>query len=78
MGPLSLERATMARSYELDVDVPEKLPEVLRHAAELYYESEAELQASWGDPQAGRVWREFAKILERAADSCDKAIDKFV
>lgn len=65
-------------STELDVDAPEKVADVLRAAAEKYNESESELQASWGDSSAGKVWGAFARILERAADACDKAVDKYV
>jgi hypothetical protein len=59
---------------DLDVATPEELPQVLRRAAEQFAQSESELQSAWTDPNAGRVWREFSKILERAAKSADKAI----
>ena len=62
---------------DLDVDAPEKVANVLRRAADKYWESESELQSMWQDPRAGRIWREFAKILERAADQCD-ACRKFI
>jgi hypothetical protein len=65
-------------STDLDVDVPEKVPAVLRAVAQRYYESAADLQAAWQDKHAGRVWREFAQILERAAASCDRAVAKDV
>jgi len=61
------------KNLDLDVDAPEKVPNVLRAAAEQFYEAEGELSAAWGDPQAGKIWTDFARILERAADSMDKA-----
>lgn len=63
---------------DLDIDIPEKLPAALRRAAERYRESASELHSAWQDRNAGRVWSEFARILDRAADSADRAIDKFV
>jgi hypothetical protein len=63
---------------DLDVDVPEKVPVALRRAVEHFEEAFSELQSAWQDRNAGRVWHEFAKILDRAADSCDRAIDKHV
>jgi hypothetical protein len=65
-------------TLDLDVDTPEKVAQVLRAAAERFYESEGELQSAWQDRNAGRVWREFAKILERAADQCERAVSKYV
>ena len=64
------------KNTDLDVDAPEKAPNALRAAADRYYESTGELQSSWGDPQAGKIWTKFARILERAADSVDKEIAK--
>jgi hypothetical protein len=61
---------------DLDVDTPEKVPAVLRDAAEKYREAATELQSAWQDSQAGKVWEDFATILERAAESCGKAIQK--
>lgn len=62
----------------LDCACPEDVAKILRQAAQRYGESEGELQAAWGDEKAGRVWRELAKILDRAADQCDKACAKYV
>jgi len=44
----------------------------------MFRESNSELQSAWQDRNAGNVWTALAKILERAADSCDKAIAKHV
>jgi hypothetical protein len=63
---------------DLDVDAPEKVPTVLRCVAERYYESHAELAAAWQDKHAGQVWTALARILERAALECDKAIAKYL
>lgn len=61
----------------LDVDSPDKVAVALRKAAEMYRDSEIDLQATWQDSHAGRVWRELAKILERAASACDKACETY-
>jgi len=58
---------------DLNVDAPDKVAAVLRRAAEAYYATESELQAAWQDRTAGRVWREMAKALERAAIRCEQA-----
>lgn len=63
---------------DLDVDTPEKVSHVLRHAAQAYFEAEGELQSAWSDPGAGRVWRELGKILDRAADAADKAVARWL
>lgn len=68
----------MASIMDLDVATPEEVPGVLRRAAEVFSQSENDLQAAWTDENAGRVWREFAKIMERAAKSCEIAIKKYV
>ena len=57
---------------DLDVDSPEKLPGILRLAAQRFYESAGELEAAWQDKNAGKVWTRFARILERSADSCER------
>lgn len=68
----------MSKTLDLDVATPEEVAQVLRAAADKYGQSESDLQSAWQDEAAGRVWREFAKIFERAAASCDKAVAKFV
>jgi acyl-CoA reductase-like NAD-dependent aldehyde dehydrogenase len=68
----------MSRDLNLDVDTPEKVAAVLRDAAEVFRDSAEELASAWQDRHAGRVWREIAKVLERAAVSCDKAVDRYV
>jgi hypothetical protein len=62
---------------DLDVAAPEQLAKVLRDTADKFRQSTLELQSAWQDPQAGRVWSEFARILERAADQSEKACDKY-
>lgn len=57
---------------------PEAVARILRTAAQKYRESESELQVTWTDVNAGRVWREHAKILERAATACERAVTKWV
>jgi hypothetical protein len=64
----------MPKNLDLDVDSPEKVSDILRNAAEEYYESEGELSSVWQDKQAGKVWTKIARILERAADSIDKIV----
>jgi hypothetical protein len=62
-------------SLDLDVDSPEKVPQVLRRAADRFRESTGELQSAWQDEHAGKVWTAIATILDRAASSCEKAIE---
>jgi hypothetical protein len=63
---------------DLDVDKPEDVAKVLRRAAVKYREATPELQSAWQDPNAGKVWAAFARILDRAAEQCEDAVDKFV
>jgi hypothetical protein len=67
---------TLSNQYNLDVDGPEQVADVLERAAGVYRESEGDLSSAWQDPAAGRVWRDIAKILERAASACRKAVDR--
>ena len=62
-----------SNSTDLDQATPEDIARVLRNAAQRFYEARGELQSAWQDKQAGRVWSKLAKILERAAASCDAA-----
>lgn len=62
--------------YNLDVETPEEVSVILENVATLYRESQGELSSAWQDPSAGKVWEDFARILERAAESCRKAIAK--
>jgi len=62
------------KSIDLDVATPEAVPAVLREAAQQYHATVIDLSAAWGDKQAGKVWDDIAKVLERAADSIDRKI----
>lgn len=62
----------MAKNLDLNVDSPDKVEMVLRHAAEEYYYSADELASAWQDRYAGKPWAKIAAILERAADSIAK------
>ena len=64
------------RPIDINVSAPNQLSDVLRHAAQAFRESQVDLQACWSDESAGRVWTELAKILDRAADSADRAVKK--
>lgn len=65
----------MARGKtDLDVDTPEDVPEVLRQAAQDFYESQAELESAWQDKHTGKVWEKIAQILERAAAQIEKVL----
>jgi hypothetical protein len=60
----------------LDVDALEKVPVVLETVANHYRESASELAGAWQDAEAGKIWADFARILDRAAESCRKAIHR--
>jgi len=62
--------------YNLDVATPEEVPAVLESVAKRYRESADELSSAWQDCSAGNVWNDFATILNRAAESCRKAVSK--
>jgi len=62
--------------YNLDVATPEDVPVVLETVANFYRESQSELSSTWQDEHAGKVWGDFARILDRAAESCRRAIIK--
>ena len=62
--------------YNLDVAAPEEVPAILETVADHYRESASELSSAWQDGNAGKVWADFATILDRAAESCRKAISK--
>ena len=61
-------------TYNLDCAAPDDVPAVLESIAEHYRESAAELAASWQDNTAGKVWQDFAAILDRAATACRKSL----
>jgi hypothetical protein len=63
-------------NHDLDVSAPDQVPNVLRQAAQAYRESSGELASAWQDTGAGAVWNDLARVLERAADSADKALAK--
>jgi hypothetical protein len=63
-------------NYDLDVATPEEVPVILRAVAGHYRASASELASDWQDDNAGTVWGDFANILDRAAESCRKAISK--
>ena len=62
--------------YDLDVATPEEVPAVLEAIANHYRESADELASAWQDRNAGKVWSDFATILDREAESCRKAISR--
>ena len=63
---------TYTEAMDLDVNSPDKVADVLRVAAQEYYQAEGDLSASWQDPGAGYIWAKIAKILEQAASKIDK------
>lgn len=65
-------------SFDLNVSSPEELPQVLRRAADAFRESHEDLKLAWQDPAAGLVWAKFAEILDRAASSAEKAIERYL
>lgn len=62
--------------YNLDVCTADEVSEILNKAAFQYRESASELTSAWQDPKADIIWKELARILERAADQCEKSVKK--
>lgn len=61
---------------DLNVADPEEIPRVLRRAADTFRESREQLKLAWQDPAAGLVWAKLAVILDRAATSAEKAVER--
>lgn len=63
---------------ELDLNVmaPHEVARQLRRAAQAYFASAGELSDAWQDESAGLVWIDLARILERAATQCERAVAK--
>lgn len=61
----------------LTTNNPADVAKVLQQLATIYRADQARLQDDWQDPQAGKVWGELAKILERASDQAKVAADKY-
>jgi hypothetical protein len=51
-----------------DADHPDKIPGILRRAAEQAYDAAGELESAWQDKAAGKPWLMVARELERCAD----------
>jgi len=62
--------------YNLDVATPEEVLTILEAMADRYRNSAVELASVWQDDSVGKVWSDFAAILDRAAESCRKAISR--
>ena len=56
-----------------DAAAPEEVEVTLSRIADMFNESATELSSAWQDNQAGKVWGDYAKIMERAAEQCAKA-----
>jgi len=54
------------------VSSPPEVAMILRTAAECYAESAMELGITWQDQHCGRVWNRLARVLDAAAERCDK------
>lgn len=52
-----------------DACAPEDVVAILRNAAQKFYESQTELQAAWGDKNAGKEWATIARKLVKLANS---------
>lgn len=53
-------------------DTPVSVARILRHAAQLYYESASELDSAWQDSNAGKPWTRIARELEGLADKIER------
>jgi hypothetical protein len=66
----------MSDKFNLDVATPEEVPQILRNVADSYRQSNSDLGAAWQDDSAGVIWSKLATILEQAAKSCDRLLDR--
>jgi len=68
--------AQVPHGLDLDApDHPDKVPAVLRAAAEVYYAAGAELRAAWSnDRAAGMGWNIAARELEACALRIEKQL----
>jgi len=64
----------MPKKLDLDVSNADEVSDVLRKAADTYYESAMELSSAWQSKSAGAPWIKIARILESAADKIDKTL----
>ena len=65
----------MLKRMETDMaaaSAPEHVEQILRNVADTFNEAATELSAAWQDREAGKCWGDFARILERAAEQCEK------
>ena len=54
-----------------EASAPDEIAQILRNAAQSCHEADTELQSAW--QQRSTPWSKIARILEQAADKCDKA-----
>jgi len=64
------------KNLDLDVDAPERVADVLKRAAQAYYESHSELSAAWQDRHAGRVWSKLGAEFEKFAARVEKIVEQ--
>jgi len=57
---------------DLDVGSPDEVANVLREAAESYYQAEEDLAETRQGNREAIAWVKIAKILERAANQIEK------
>ena len=55
-----------------EASAPDEIGQILRNAAQACHEAANECTTAWQDKYAGRPWAKIARILEQAADKCDK------
>lgn len=60
----------------IDAADPRDVARILRNAADSFFGAQGDLEAAWQDKESGKVWADMARILERAAASCERACAK--
>jgi hypothetical protein len=66
----------MKPELNLNVDGPDKVPGVLRAAADAYAAGANELAAAWQDDRIPMIWAKIADELTLAADRIEKEIER--
>lgn len=75
--PEEPKETVMAKDFNLDVDSPHKVADVLRRAAQKYYDMASEMAAKSLDAKLARLWSDLGKALDAAADQAEQLAARY-